>query len=204
MKYNPDNPFFQFMNTLAAFIGLNVVFLITCIPVVTIGPSLYALYKVAMQEARKEHGYIFSAYFRAFKESFFSSAGMFLIQLGLAFVFLFNVVFWGSLNTVIGNVFLFLITFLVVALVLSMIYSYPLAVRFENTIRQTLKNAFCIAVTTPGATIAMIALRAVCIAACVFIPQAKIFMVLLGFSFIAFCDSYLLIRVFEKYEVSEA
>lgn len=54
MKFNPDSPFFQFMNSLAAFIGLNVIFLITCLPIFTIGPALTALYTVTLKEARKE------------------------------------------------------------------------------------------------------------------------------------------------------
>ena len=66
MKFNPDSPFFQFMNSLAAFIGLNVIFLITCLPIFTIGPALTALYTVTLKEARKEGGYIFSTYFKAF------------------------------------------------------------------------------------------------------------------------------------------
>ena len=51
MKFNPDSPFFQFMNSLAAFIGLNLIFLITCLPIFTIGPALTALYTVTMKEA---------------------------------------------------------------------------------------------------------------------------------------------------------
>ena len=81
MKFNPDSPFFQFMNSLAAFIGLNVIFLITCLPIFTIGPALTALYTVTLKEARKEGGYIFSTYFKAFKENFRQSAAAFLIQL---------------------------------------------------------------------------------------------------------------------------
>ena len=90
MKFNPDSPFFQFMNSLTAFIGLNVIFLITCLPIFTIGPALTALYTVTLKEARKEGGYIFSTYFKAFKENFHQSAAAFLIQLVLALVFLFN------------------------------------------------------------------------------------------------------------------
>ena len=54
MKFNIESPFFQFMNTLATFIGLNVLFLILCLPIITIGPALKALYTVTMQEARKD------------------------------------------------------------------------------------------------------------------------------------------------------
>lgn len=121
MKFNPEGPFFEFMNTLAAFIGLNVIFLITCLPVFTIGPSLTALYTVTLKESRKEGGYIFSTYFKAFKKNFPQSAAAFLIQLALGFIFLFNIVFWGKQNTVLGNAVLLVITLLVI-LLLQYIY----------------------------------------------------------------------------------
>ena len=119
MKFNPEGPFFEFMNTLAAFIGLNVIFLITCLPVFTIGHSLTALYTVTLKESRKEGGYNFSTYFKAFKKNFPQSVAAFLIQLSLGFIFLFNVVFWGKQNTVLGNAILLVITLLVVLLVFS-------------------------------------------------------------------------------------
>ena len=96
MHFNPESPFFQFMNTLASFIGLNVLFLITCLPVITIGPALAALYTVTMQEARKESGYVFTTYLKAFKNNFRQGVAAFLIFLVLALVFLYNVFFWGN------------------------------------------------------------------------------------------------------------
>lgn len=55
MKFNPDNPFFQFMNSLAAFIGLNVIFLITCLPIFTIEPAFAKVFMILL-------GFSFMAY----------------------------------------------------------------------------------------------------------------------------------------------
>ena len=132
MRFRYDSPFFEFMNTLAAFIGLNVVFLITCLPIVTIGPALTALYTVTMQEARKEHGYIFSTYFKVFKASFKPSflGGLFYLIIGA--VLLFNAAFWSALGTILGNIILLLITFALVASVISFLYTFPLLARFDG------------------------------------------------------------------------
>ena len=151
MKFNPDSPFFQFMNSLAAFIGLNVIFLITCLPIFTIGPALTALYTVTL----KEGGYIFSTYFKAFKENFRQSAAAFLIQLVLALVFLFNAHFWGEQNTVLGNALMFVMTALLVVLALTFMYCYPLMARFDNTLTQSMKNAFFVAITHPKFTLGL-------------------------------------------------
>lgn len=200
MKFNPDSPFFEFMNTLAVFIGLNVLFLITCLPVITIGPALSALYTVTLKEARKEQGYIFSTYLKAFKRNFPQSVAAFLIQLVLAFVFVFNAIFWGEQNTVPGNICMFLMTLLLVVLAFSFLYTFPLLARFQNSLKQTLKNSVAIAVTNPKITLGLLAIQAVFIIACIAVPQAKIFMALLGFAFDAYCNSLLLTRLFSLYE----
>ena len=200
MKFNPDSPFFEFMNTLAAFIELNVLFLITCLPIITIGPALSALYTVTLKEARKEQGYIFSTYLKAFKKNFPQSVAAFLIQLVLAFLFVFNAVFWGEQNTVPGNICMFLMTLLLVVLAFSFLYTFPLLARFQNSLKQTLKNSVAIAVTHPKTTLGLLAMQAVFIIACIAVPQAKVFMVLLGFAFDAYCNSLLLTRLFSLYE----
>ncbi|MDO4338666.1 MAG: DUF624 domain-containing protein [Eubacteriales bacterium] len=203
MKFNPEGPFFEFMNTLAAFIGLNVLFLITCLPVVTIGPALTALYTVTLQEARKEHGYIFSTYLKAFKRNFPQSAAAFLLQMVLMLVFLFNAFFWGNQGTVTGNIILFVITVLLVILALSFLYTFPLLARFENTLKQTLQNSISIAIVNPRITLGLLAVQVVCVLLCAIVPQAKIFMLLLGFSFLAYCNSLLFNKLFSSYESGE-
>ena len=200
MKFNIESPFFQFMNTLATFIGLNVLFLILCLPIITIGPALKALYTVTMQEARKDHKAIFNAFFGAFTENFFSSAGTFLLYLGLALVFLFNAFFWGGQGSIIGTIFLIVFILALIVLALSFLYIFPLMARFENGLKQTMKNSIFIPLLHSKETLGIVAIQIATLTLCVFVPQMKIFMILLGFSFIALCNSYLFIRVFSCYE----
>ncbi|MGN0245398.1 MAG: YesL family protein [Lachnospiraceae bacterium] len=188
------------MTSLANYIGLNFLFLITCIPIITIGASSTALYTVVMQEARKENGQIFSAYIKAFKSNFKQSTICFFIHLICALVFIFNIVFWGEQATVLGNILLLIIALLCVMLVLSLIYSYALLARFSNSLKQTLKNSILIAISNPMYTAGLFLIYITVIALCFVLPEMKIFMVLLGFSFIAYCNSMLLIRVFRFYE----
>ena len=49
--FNLDNPLMQFLNTLTDIVILNVICLICCIPVVTIGASLTALHYVTIRMA---------------------------------------------------------------------------------------------------------------------------------------------------------
>ena len=68
MKSKAMNPVLDFINTLYNFVALNLVFLITCLPVITIGTALSSLYYVTLREARGEYGYLVRTYLREFKQ----------------------------------------------------------------------------------------------------------------------------------------
>lgn len=200
MKFHTDSPFFQFMNTLATFIGLNVLFLIVSIPIITIGPALKALYTVTMQEARKDHKAIFSTFFKAFKDNFFMSMSAFLLYLGLALIFIFNAFFWGEQNSIMSTIILIVFMIALIVLFISFFYLFPLMARFDNNLKQTIKNSIFIPLLHTKETLLIVAIQIAAFTLCMFVPQMKVFMILLGFSFLALCNSYCFIRVFHCYE----
>lgn len=54
MKINLDSPVIVFLTTVADFMILNILFILCCAPVITIGPAVSALYTITMREARHE------------------------------------------------------------------------------------------------------------------------------------------------------
>ena len=67
--FNVDNKFFSFMNKVADIMILNVLFIITCLPLITIGTSLIALYSVTLKQSSGTSSYIVREYFHAWKEN---------------------------------------------------------------------------------------------------------------------------------------
>lgn len=201
MKLNMENPILQFANTLCSFILLNIIFLITCIPIFTIGVSIVALYTVTMKEAREEHSCFIKTYFRAIKENFRSATIVFLFYFLIGSILFFNMLFWSFYGGLSGAIFLFLVTIAMLILVLSAFYTFPLLARFQNTVKQTILNSYPLAMRHKKITISLILIHTLTISLCILIPQMKLFMILLGFSFIAFCCSFLFIKVFQNYEV---
>ena len=53
-KFGIDNPFFTFMSRVGDILILNILFVATSIPLVTIGMSLSAMYRVKLRMTRKE------------------------------------------------------------------------------------------------------------------------------------------------------
>ncbi len=200
MKFNLSSPLMDFLTTTAQYIALNVVFIICCIPIVTIGPALAALYQVIMRETRGEYGYLMRKYFQHFKEMFLQSFLTFL-SLGLiVLLLLFNVGFWNAMEGILANIIIVLVYIMLLAVACTFIYVFPLMARFKNNFLQTIKNALYIALTNPVDTIMLVVIHTLVIAILYFFPSSQIFMLFVGFCFIISCNSYILQRVFKKYE----
>lgn len=200
MKLNINSPFFQFMNTLAEYILLNFLWLICCIPIVTIGASTTALYYVTMQTAREEHGYIARSFFRSFKENFKQSTIIWLIMFFLGAVLTFNVSFWFTMKSTIGNVLGTLVSVALLLYLFTLFYVFPLLSRFDNTVKQTLKNAFFISLQNLKQTLIITATNILIVLVAYLLPISAIFFVLFGFAFFAYLNSFQFVKVFKCYE----
>ena len=88
--FNMDNKFFTVMGRVADLIMLNVVFLICCLPIVTIGASLTALHYVTLKMTRNEESYIIRSFFKSFKQNFNRQLSSILscLQLQLSFTWI--------------------------------------------------------------------------------------------------------------------
>ena len=76
-----DGKFFSALSRMADLVILNILFWACCLPVVTIGASITAMYAVTKKMAEDREGYIFKGFFIAFKENFRQSTIMWLILL---------------------------------------------------------------------------------------------------------------------------
>lgn len=200
MKTKMMNPVFDFINTLCNFAALNLVFLITCLPVFTIGTALSSLYAVTLREARGEYGYLVCTYMKEFKTNLKTGTAAFLILSAAAAALIFGLGFWLTMGTTFSAVVFGLVIVACIAWFIVFTYTFPLIARFENTVKQTMKNAFAIAMCDLKQTLFLILIDAVCFFFCVFLAPMKILMVLFGFAFIAYCQSFIFIKVFEPYE----
>ncbi|MFQ9510793.1 MAG: DUF624 domain-containing protein, partial [Lachnospiraceae bacterium] len=55
--FNLDNPVWRFIGKLVDVALLNLLWIICCIPIVTIGPATTAMYYVTLKLVRDEEGY---------------------------------------------------------------------------------------------------------------------------------------------------
>ena len=178
------NPVLDFINTLCNFIVLNLVFLITCLPVFTIGAALSSLYYVTLKEARGEYGYLIRPYLQKFRENLKTGTAAFAILFVIGAVLLFNFAFWFSVGSIASSVLTGLFFIALILWLFVFTYTFPLIARFENT--------------TP--TLALLGIYIAVVTLCMFAKPMKLFMVLVGFAFVAYCQSFIFKKVFAPYE----
>ena len=194
MRFNiTDNVIVRALNKICDMVCLNVLWLICCIPIITIGASTTALY-------------IFRGFFKAFKSNFKQSTVIWLILLLLGIVCWIDYRVAGALPGTAG--FVMRAIFLLVGFILLsvMIYVFPLTARYENTTRATLRNALILTVGRLPYTILMVAVAVAAVIASLWNTATLMFAIplwfLIGGSLIAWINSYILRRVFLIFEDS--
>ena len=138
--FSPDSKYMRAMSILGDLFVLNLVFLICCIPVVTVGPAIAALDTAAFRIIRGKEGRTLAVFFQAFRQNLRRGICLWLtLLLPGAFVamdiWLFAA-FTGPLRymEVLFGILLALVLF-------TAGYAFPLLSQFDNTVKGTLKNA---------------------------------------------------------------
>ena len=68
--FNPEKGIWAWLSTMVDIVGLSVLWIFLCLPVVTIGPATAALYYTVVKYVRKREGGAFGAYLLSFRDNF--------------------------------------------------------------------------------------------------------------------------------------
>lgn len=74
--FSPDGKLFAIVDRAADFAILSLLWLVCCIPIVTIGAATTALYTLALRMQRREDYALFRDFFRAFRQNFKQAAAL--------------------------------------------------------------------------------------------------------------------------------
>ena len=150
-----DNFLMRGIAKILEILGLSLLWLFLCIPVVTAGASTTALYYSVQKTVKNNRGYALRGFFTAFKDNFKQSTIVwlfFLVWLGILGYDFYMMYSFYLIGEPMGKylVVVYLLTLLVVAWSL---YVFPYIARFENTTKEVFKNTFMIAVANAPTTI---------------------------------------------------
>jgi len=199
MKVNLDGKTMQGASAFVMFITLNVVFLVTCIPIVTIGMATSALFEVTMRYSDEESGHLLKDYFVALKSNAGRASVVYLCFIVPTLLLAFAGFFWlfqGSAISIAVAVIAFLGA---VYLFAAFLYGMALVARYRATLRQTLKNALLLPAAEPWRTFVLVVIPATLVSLTAAFSPFLIVMLSVGFSVSAYAVSFLLRGVFARH-----
>lgn len=198
--FDIDSPFIQFLNRVADLMILNFLVMICCLPVFTIGATYTAMHYVLLKMVRKEEGYLLRGFFKSFKQNFKQAT---LIWLGmLVLIVFFGVDFWIFRYSEMEFSKIFMIIFLALALVFvfTAVYVFPVLARFDNSIKNILKNSVSLAILNPPKTIVMTVAYVLPLGLMYYFDYAWMFAFLFGLSLPAYASAFVYSGIFKKFE----
>lgn len=203
--FSLDSPFVQFMNKVADIMWLNILFIICCIPVITIGASLTAMYYVTLKMVRNEESYITKSFFKSFKMNFVQATVIWLIILAAGGLLALDyAIMSGRMGVTVSNgTFASVMQVLLIAVSIFYIFTvtfvFPVLSKFYNSVKNTLKNAFIMSIRHFPVTLASIAIMIVVALLIIYVPIMLMLSIFLLFSLAAFAESFLFVKVFDTY-----
>lgn len=159
------------LEILAAFIFLNLLWFIFCLPIVTIYPSTAAMYGVVRKWKVNGIDYeIGKVFISEFKENFRKSFLLGIISLLLGSLLMVDFYFLTNLSFSGKSAILGLLVFCTFIYAGMSVFLLPITVNFQLSIKGIVKNAFLFTVGKIGTTFLCLMIIASIVTICYFIP----------------------------------
>jgi uncharacterized membrane protein YesL len=202
--FSPDSDLMRGLTKLADVMILNFLFIVTSLPVVTLGASLTALNFTAMRIGSGECVSVSSDYFRSFRTNFRQATliGLVLALLAGVLAAWYVVLNSFALDPLAELCLLALWYVLAFNFAVMALFVFPYLAMFEGRTRDVLRNARLMSWKHPFTSLTALAVTGLCVTTTLFYPQVAGFgllWLLVGFAGIAVVNGLLFTRVFSTY-----
>ena len=191
------------MQSLWDILKLNFMWIIFCIPIVTIGGSTIAAFSVLLRMSEDQEGNVIKDFWKAFRENWKQGILIGLLPpICFEAVFLdfqlYNAVEKGGLGILIVGCFSAYI------FIFCLSYVFPLLARYDNTVINSIKNSFRIGMKFFGRTFLLLVIIAVEVLIIFWNPTTKFVGALIGPACIMYTISGVAMHIFRKIEEDPA
>ena len=198
--FNLDSPLMQFLGKVADLMIINILTMLCCLPIITVGPALTAAHYVCLKMVRDEECYIVRSYFKSFKENFKQGVLIWLIILAAILILAGDYYIITKSGQEFSKVLTTAIIVVAIVLLMVTIFVFPTLAKFDNTIKATFKNAFFMAILQLPKTALMVVLYVAPVVIMAFFYQAVPVVMMLGISVPIFLSAMLYNKFFQKIE----
>lgn len=202
--FDMEGPVIRFMNRVADLLILNFLTMFCCIPVITAGAAFTAQHYVVLKWVRNEDGYLVRGFFKSFKQNFKQATLIWLGVLVLAALFAVDFYIFKNSEIEFSKAFTIIFFALLLVCVFAVIYVFPVLARFNNSVKNSVRNALSLAILNPPQTLAMTVIYAAPFVLMYFFDIAWLFAFMFAFSLPAYLSAFLYSGIFKKYEPEAA
>ena len=206
MQYNQDSKFWHFATLVADFILLNLLFIVLCIPIITIGPALAALIHTTLKLSEDENRTLVKPFWNEFKRDIIKKMLLGIVYLVLIAAMVYMAQFyWNFANNnadlfrIIGFMLFMFSALILIVTIIAAIIGLAMTTQYFSPIKRLVKNSYLLIIVMPVQSLIM---AAVIIAATLFaiyqtVPVLSFFLVI-GFAAVSYSFAPLIREIFTK------
>ena len=176
--FNTDNLFMRICEKILDLVTVNLLFLLSCLPLVTIGIAKISLYETLFEIKGARRVKVTAMYMQAFRKNWKVGLKLGLLELLLLGISLFDLVLFWKQETMLFQMLKATCIGVIIFTSLLFLCIYPLAAKFEMTVKDLLQTGLIMVSLHFPWFFLMIALLAVI----VFFLSSSGFVLLLGFT----------------------
>ena len=198
--FDMDSPVMRVLNRVGDLLILNVLMIVCCIPVITAGAAFTAMHYVLLKIVRGEEGYLIRGFFKSFRSNFRQATLIWVLMLLVVAVYVGDIWIFNYSGLVFPKPLIIAVAAVAFVLLMIAVYVFPLQARFENSVKNTLKNAMLLAFANLPRTILMMACYILPLVLGYFSTYALLFVIMLGISAPAYAAAWIYSGIFKKLE----
>ena len=176
--FNTDNLFMRICEKILDLVTVNLLFLLSCLPLVTIGIAKISLYETLFEIKGARRVKVTAMYMQAFRKNWKVGLKLGLLELLLVGISLFDLVLFWRQETMLFQMLKATCIGVIIFTSLLFLCIYPLAAKFEMTVKDLLQTGLIMVSLHFPWFFLMIAVLAVI----VFFLSSSGFVLLLGFT----------------------
>lgn len=202
--FTADSPLMRFLGRFADFMILNLIFIGTSLPIVTLGASVTALNATAIKQVKGDDEHLVADYFDSFRQNFRQStligliSGGLLLVLGAWYIVIENL----NINEIYRLLLWIAFSFVTFRVALMLLWVYPYHAVFADNTRTVFRNARLMSLRHLPASLMMAVVLGLLVVVTVFYPQFVgygLLWLLVGFAALAYANATYFVRIFASY-----
>lgn len=196
--FNPENKFWNFMGKITDVAVMSILWLITSLPIITVGASTAAFYSFTLDAIGDLEGNVFTTYFSAFRENFKKSTLIWLMQIAAFAAMGVNLYAAWHFYLAKGVIALGLFSLALCGMLIligTSVYLHPILVSYDFPIKKIITDSFIMAIGNLHVTLSIIVIFGAAAVGIYYV--SGLFFFWLGLAF--FFSSYFIWGLFLKY-----